>query len=995
MVIPRLAEFVGSPILTAKGKIPLSPMFELAAIQHTAGKMEDQKPLGEVAGHPKLHQSLLRTFRELDRLSPPELKQLAELDRLRNQMTSWYFAAREITKKYYTREELSREAAQGLTQPESASVLSDLGHIIFYLISDLSPAETGIALQLYKSGKATVILGVTGNAEVDEQIIQLLHKFEPEYKASLENKGVQHLIERAVIAHNYREEVKWIVRHILYKAENGIPFNRTAILYHNAYPYAGYILQQLRTAGIPGAGPSVTPIKNTPPGKMVVCFLEVIQSDFTRDALMRWAAESPIKAAPANLPVRAELARWEVISCNAGIIRGREQWNERLQTYKTSLTAKIENPDVTEEKSPSELNGLKEELNSLDLLAQFAAQLTSISIPQEGSPYSVFAAWLLELIDDYAYNPAGWPDEGQQILERIQELINDIGSLDNLFTSGTTLAGFTDLVGNALSTPAGRAGITGEGVFVGPTAAANGMDFETIYITGMSEAAFPSRHHIDPLLPDSVRTTISGGNRLALSNERKIEQRRHYLTALAAGKTCIISYSQTDVSAERGQYASPWFLEELERLNGSPLSAHEMENPENRPWLSVIYSSEHALNYAEGLSPLDIQDYDMASLARWRERRRSSRPHFLFAETTPAGRAVKMEQARRSVEFSIWDGNLTALAGKSRRLGLPGSNHFSPTRLEKWAGCPMSYFLGHVLEIPVYEKPEEIVTIEPMEKGSLVHGVLERFIRTLKDTKQLPDYGEPWSEQQASLLINIAHEEFSRVEESGITGRHLMWAMTREEIERDLITFLDEDNTLRAAHGLKPVRVEQSFGMDTGKGLPAVTLRVNEREINLHGFIDRIDANQKGDKYYVIDYKTGGSSYYYGMKKDPLECGRRLQLPVYGMAVRQSLNTRVEITACYWFVSTKGNFDRHELELSSTEERFKKTVELIVTGIESGIFPAYPGETGKDNCKSCNFKRICTADRDSLWERKSGAGELTLYRRLLDRQPSEEADNDG
>jgi hypothetical protein len=108
MVLPRLAEYLGSPFLAAKGKSPLSPIFELAAIQNVVDKMSGQQPLGDIAKHPKLHQSLLNTFRELDLLSPASLDKLATVDSLRSQTINWYRAVRDLTAKYYTREELSK-----------------------------------------------------------------------------------------------------------------------------------------------------------------------------------------------------------------------------------------------------------------------------------------------------------------------------------------------------------------------------------------------------------------------------------------------------------------------------------------------------------------------------------------------------------------------------------------------------------------------------------------------------------------------------------------------------------------------------------------------------------------------------------------------------------------------------------------------------------------------------------------------------------------------
>ena len=64
---------------------------------------------------------------------------------------------------------------------------------------------------------------------------------------------------------------------------------------------------------------------------------------------------------------------------------------------------------------------------------------------------------------------------------------------------------------------------------------------------------------------------------------------------------------------------------------------------------------------------------------------------------------------------------------------------------------------------------------------------------------------------------------------------------------------------------------------------------------------------------------------------------------------------------------------------------------MIAAGIEKGIFPANPGDSGKDNCRNCDFERVCAADRDLMWERKASAPELELYLKLIKSRSSEEA----
>jgi ATP-dependent helicase/nuclease subunit B len=989
MVFPRLMEYLGSPSLAAKGKTPLSPLLELAAVQYSQAAVKNKGPLTDVADHPNLHLSLVRTFRELDRLSADGLKHMASIDPLRKQVVAWYWESRRLVEDYYTAETLALSAAEAITSGAASSVLKDLGFIVIYLVPDFSPSEFRLMQNLLDSGRAALMSGMTGEREVDSILFATLKRFAP----ALEISGPtapNYLIEHIAIAHNAREEVKWIVRRIMKQAESGTPFHRMAVLYHDAFPYSRLIPTQLALSEVPVAGPSSVQLKNTPPGKLITHFLNVIAGDFAREDIMSWVAESPVKACPYGIPAQPELARWEIISQNAGVVKGAAHWRERLTAYRKHLDNEISSVPSADEIDTAQLNGLKQQRESLDVLSGFVRELAGISVPPDGSPFGTFSKWLIKLAEKYAYEPAGWPDEGKKALERILSLVSGLETIDDLFKTGTTFTDFKRFVEDALEATSGRTGATGEGVFVAPIPAAAGMDFETVYIVGMSEGAFPPHPLIDALLPDAVRAGMPPGDELPLAGQARIKARREFLAALAAGEKRVLSFCRTDTAAERGQYPSPWFLHEMEVLNGQPVTADGMDKLPVRPWLSTILSAEHALKYVRSLAPADTHDYDMAGLNRWRDKKHPEH-YFLLEETTTAGRAIKMEKARNGNDFSVWDGNLTSTAGKSRRVGLPLDRHFSPTRLEKWAACPFSYFLGHVLEIPVYEKPEEILTIQPRERGSLVHGILERFMSTLIAFGGLPDYGAPWKSTDESLLLNIAREEFERFEKSGATGHPLTWLMTREDIEQDLLDFLRADNELRKDRGLKPLKVELGFGLAQKGSLPPVILNINGKEIKLSGFIDRVDATADGQNIYVIDYKTGGAGSYNAMKNDPLEAGKRLQLPVYAMAARNSFNKTADITAAYWFISTKGNFEKREVPLSEVETRFLEIIGLVVKGIEGCLFPANPDEG--DGCRNCDYARICSSDRDIIWERKSKAPELRPYLELIGGQEEEAGDD--
>jgi ATP-dependent helicase/nuclease subunit B len=270
------------------------------------------------------------------------------------------------------------------------------------------------------------------------------------------------------------------------------------------------------------------------------------------------------------------------------------------------------------------------------------------------------------------------------------------------------------------------------------------------------------------------------------------------------------------------------------------------------------------------------------------------------------------------------------------------------------------------------------MTISPLDKGSLIHTILERFVREA----EAPPYSKPWSPESATQLLAIADDEFEKAESSGVTGRAQLWEAEKTDILQDLETFIDKDTEWRAARGVSPTEVEWAFGF----GSDPISLSLPDgSQVRFRGMIDRVDIDEGGSKAIVIDYKTGSSYTFSDMKDDPLGQGKHLQLPVYAHAVQTALVPDATVEAEYWFVSSKGKFDRRTVPLNEVEKEFKSTVQTIVAGIREGVFPANPGGPGRDgpaHCTYCDFNRLCPTDRVSQWARKQDSTEAALYMKL-------------
>ena len=361
----------------------------------------------------------------------------------------------------------------------------------------------------------------------------------------------------------------------------------------------------------------------------------------------------------------------------------------------------------------------------------------------------------------------------------------------------------------------------------------------------------PPPHSNDPLLPDRERQGAGGlAEGIPLRGARDSDERYRYLAALAAGEQCILSFPRANPGAQRGQFPARWFLEAATQLHKAPVYTSDLSSLGSAPWLTVVASLEDGLRSVAMEAPADVHDRDVHHVWRWLRAGRPVTGHHL-AGSGHFARALALEQGRAAPQLTHWDGDVSALKDRARRLRLLYRPVLSPTSLETWATCPFRYLLGHVLGVAALEDPEDVWTISHLEKGSLVHGVLDRFIRTVQAQGSLPSPGDPWCPEHRGLLHQMAQQAFAEAEARGVTGKALLWEMEQEAIRSDLDAFLEEDAALRARFGVTPHRVEVGFGLSRNSGggpiLPPVERQVSGTgTLRFRGAVDRVDLDASG-----------------------------------------------------------------------------------------------------------------------------------------------------
>ena len=996
LVFPRLAEFLGAPLLASQGRRPLTPLLESAAVRAVTSKASGV--LSQVSSHSSTILSIRRTFRQIRHASPEALDRLAAQGGLREEVVGLCRTFREQTKDFYDAEDLAQAAAEAVRTGRTAG-LSDLGFILFFMLSGMSPGEKALVAELAAAGRCAVLLGVTGDAKADAPVETLaddLFPFlgEPDRQTASSGEQVPALApsgKRLLIAPDPHDEVRWTIREIVNRAELGTPFHRMAVLYGAQTPYNTLVREELQLAGIPVSGPNPFPLAQTAVGRTLMGLMKLSDGRLSRDTMMNWLMGCPVRPPGNSDSAQFSPSNWDAISKKAGVVGGLDQWVERLDRYARDTERSALSREQKGEISEAQAERMVAEAQDARRLLQFVRRLSEdVSPPLDGSEWEVFSGWALSLLTRYLAPDSQIPEHETAAFEKIRSILEGLVASEEVSPS-PRLDVFRVSLEEALQVSAGHSGVTGQGVFVGPVASASAMNFDVVHIAGMIEGSIPAPTGDDPLVPDASRQDAGGPEAgLPLRDERLAEERNSFLSALGAAPEATLSFPRSSPAGQRAHYPSRWFLEQASAIEGSPVHTSDLWSMDGRPWLTILRSMDQSLASVSDAAAADLHDYDLERLWSWKRAGLETPAHPLAASGVLAKSFDLGRRRYASPDFTEWDGNLSDALSGSRLSERLENTPLSPTSLEQWACCPFRYFLGHVLRISALDDPEEVHSITPLEKGSLVHGILEEFIGEVLKDGTLPRPGEPWSQRHRTALESIARSHFQAAENRGVTGKLLIWRLEQDDILNDLHSFLEADADLRGRFGVSPVYLEARFGRD-GDPWDAAEMPVDGAPpLKFRGVIDRVDADSSGRNVLVMDYKTGGASPYAGLKDDPIDKGKHLQLAVYSLAVRNALGEDANVASAYWFTSSRGGFvlaPPEPLEIASedTLARFKEGVSTIVSGIRSGLFPANPGEPDRgdfSNCRFCDFKSLCPSRKDTLWRRKKGYAPLAGYLQL-------------
>jgi len=969
----RLAE-----LLTADQLLDTRPLTNPvlgAAVRATLAA--DGRPFGTVATHPATEAAVGSLYAELSVLDEAGRSAVAGSSGWAAQIVRQVGAVAARLGGFHDEAAVARAAAG---HPRLGLALGGFGTCIWYLPGPLNPPLVHLLSIVLGVAPSTVVVGLTGDDEADEAVLDVCRR------AGV--RGLDAVVDRPYADHlvsvtDADDEVRAVVRRVLAAVTEGVRLDRIGVFYPVADPYVSLLEQHFAAAGLPANGPSRARLSTTASGRTLLAALALPGERWRRDRVMALVSSAPL--VHDGNPVRP--TAWDRVSRRAGVVEGLEGWTRQLTWYAQSCR---EEAGASDDRASGRRSRSLADAEECGVLGAFVGALAqAVGRVRDAAGWADRAAAARSMLDLLLGPPLRrqrWPEPEQQAHDRVEQALDRLAELDEI-EPGPTFDVFVRALQAELDVTRGRTGRFGQGVLYAPMVAAPGLDLECVFVVGCAEGLLPVPRREDPLLSDAARVAAGLPSRAG----RLGDQHRALLAALAAappGRRTML-FPRGSLRSGRTALPSRWLLDNASALAGRPVVATEFDSLPPSV-LDTVPSFLTGLRRAA--VPAGPAERDLQVLLTDTEAGVPVADHPLAALVA---RGIEAQHARQSSRFTEWDGNLSGHA-----VPAVGGRTLSPSRLETWATCGFRYYLAHVLGLDERTDPERIVEIGPLDRGSALHAVLERFVAEAL-AAGVPDPGQAWSPAQRARALEIADEVFADYEARGLTGRALLWRLNRALLAEQLLAFLDDDDAHRSGGGFRPDRTEWSFGTADSTVGPVRLARPDGSELLLTGRVDRIDVAGDG-RVAVVDYKSGKTDERYRKvgTGDPVAGGTLLQLAVYAEAVLQHLGAS-EAEAWYWHIGPATGPERRGYRWDDgRRRRFVEVVDAIARGIDGGIFPAAPGDWDPffgtyRQCRRCPFDTVCPSDRGDMAAAKALDPALAVRMVLADPSTAGAAGTDG
>jgi len=369
-------------------------------------------------------------------------------------------------------------------------------------------------------------------------------------------------------------------------------------------------------------------------------------------------------------------------------------------------------------------------------------------------------------------------------------------------------------------------------------------------LMGLASRSWPRGVREDPLLPDHVL-----GDAVLHDRTVTAADRRAFAAILAStGTSVVLSRPRRDEEARR-KAPSPL-------LRGLDAGHETIHAPRRLP--------EHAYSEAD---------------------RRLARPGDLDADP---------DAARAQAAWEAWFSHRATPHDGVVRPGHPAvlralQRAHSATSLRKALRDGQAFVWTYALGWREKRDPERALALDALERGALLHDVLQRAVAALEVGRSLATATAAELERAIGGAVDeaAADWEIARPVPPGV-----LWRAALSEARGDALAALrlpltplpGQRTFVEAPFGLSPAQARHEHrGADTFPWPIDEPVRIAQSELRITGRIDRLDLAADGRSARVIDYKSSRHPEKPKVRAVDIDEGRELQRCLYAFAVRDRL----------------------------------------------------------------------------------------------------------
>lgn len=672
--------------------------------------------------------------------------------------------------------------------------------------------------------------------------------FEPEPAKTDPGAHLQ-LIEARSPAEEAREALRWLKARIV---RDEVPLHSCTVIAPDPGLYHAGLRLAAAEFGLPLRFTLGETLAQSPEVSALLGLVDLPAQNYPRRPLLD-AIRSPFFDLSACGLGQHSADLLDEVSRYGQVIEGRGQWDEVFERLAQA-------PPLPELEGEEELRapGLPRGRQA-DALHQALRRFFDRLSPPDGLfTLTEWVRWLEDLLDEWRFDALASEGRSQAAVEQFHETLRALVAGEAVTgAQAVSYAGFAAELRGALEGAAYQEPLPGGGpaVLVTTLLEARGLRFQAAAVLGLSEGIFPAVERADPFLAEDLRQSLGLEPRL-----QREQAGLFYHAVTRSGRFLLLT--------------RPYLAGDGEKWEPSPF------------WKAALaLLPEQTVQVIRPDDPRPLEDAASAQEVLFWAARRRSLPQ-TFADLQPRWEyilhAARMLRARLAEHLSgPNDADADALAGlMQQRYG--GGHVWSPSRLEAYGACPHQFFVRYALELEA--KPPPSLGLDAARLGTLLHAILERAYAAAQDPAD-PD-------SVLAAMRKAAGQMFERAPLELGFRPSLLWQAEQDQLLLALETTIRGLAEEDAASRWRPAAFELPFGQN---GAQPLAIQLDGQTILLHGVVDRVDRSADG-RLRIIDYKTGSSH----LEKQDLTFGRRLQLPLYALAVEDVLGMGRVAEGFYW-----------------------------------------------------------------------------------------------